>query len=126
MVVQTASRGQSATLDRIAITGGAAAGARRDHSGSMLKPVQRPKTTTRAQQLIEIPPASLADSGGVGSRSHFCTLRTVMNSNTSMLIPASTMMDILIQNVVLTKYSVALLANRSEPAAAAITKATQV
>src|SRR5712671_7656109 len=110
----------------MAITGGAAAGASRDHSGSKLKPVQRPKTTTRAQQLIEIPPASRADSGGVGARSHFCTPRTVTNSKTSMLIPASTMMDILIQNVALTKYSVARLANRSEPAIAAITKAVQV
>ena len=36
------------------------------------------------------------------------------------------MMDILIQNVVLMKYAVAWLMNRSEPAIAASTKAAQV
>jgi hypothetical protein len=78
---------------------------RRHHSGNMVKPVQRPKMTTKAQQVSENPPASLAGSGGVGLRSHFCTPRTVMNSKISMLIPARIMTDILIQNVVFTKYS---------------------
>src|SRR5262245_9223185 len=96
------------------------------HSGSMVKPVQRPKMTTRAQQASEIPPASLAGRGGVDSTSHFCTPRTVMSSKISMLIPARTMMDILIQNVVFTKYPAAWLMNRSEPAIAASTKAAQV
>src|SRR5437867_3976733 len=76
---------------------------RRDHSGSTVKPVQRPKMKTKTQQVSEIPPASLAGGGGVGLRSHSCTPRTVMNSKISMLIPARTMMDILIQNVVFAK-----------------------
>src|SRR5262249_11937545 len=97
-----------------------------DHSGSTLKPVQRPKTKTKIQQVSEIPPASLAGSGGVGPVSHFCTPRTVTNSKISMLIPARTMMDILIQNVVVAKYSVARLTNISDPVIAASTKAAQV
>src|SRR5215475_2918924 len=45
----------------------------------------------------KIPPASLARSGGVGSRFHFCTSRTVMNSKIIMLITATAMSAILIQ-----------------------------
>ena len=53
--------------------------------------------------MIEIPPASLAARGGVGSRFHSLTLRTVMNSKMIMLIPATTMSAILIQNTGFTK-----------------------
>jgi hypothetical protein len=56
---------------------------------------------TRSQQLIEIPPASRAGSGGVGLTFQLCTPRTVMNSKISMFAPASAMIAILIQNVVL-------------------------
>src|SRR5262249_51195917 len=97
-----------------------------DHSPCRVKPIKRPKMTTKPQHAIDIPPASLAGGGGVRSRFHFCTLRTVMNSKIIMLIPASTMSDILIQNVVFTKYSAARLMNRSTPAITASTKAAQV
>ena len=49
-----------------------------------------------------------------------------MNSKMNMLMPAATMMAILIQNVVATKYWVAWLMNKSEPVTAASTKAVQV
>ena len=66
-----------------------------------------------------MPPASFAGRGGVDLRSHFCTPRTVMNSKISIFIPATAMMDILIQNAVFTKYWVAWLTNMSKPATAA-------
>src|SRR5215831_15537986 len=96
------------------------------HSPCRVKPIKRPKTTTRTQQAIDIPPASRARRGGVGSRFHFCTSRTVMNSKIIMLMPAAPMSAILIQNTGFTKYSVARLTNRSEPAITATTKAAQV
>ncbi len=77
------------------------------HSPCRVKAIKRPKTMTRTQRAIDIPPASLARGGGVRLRFHFCTSRTVMNSKMNMLIPARTMSDILIQNVAFTKYSVA-------------------
>src|SRR5437660_852530 len=73
------------------------------HCDNTVKPVQRPKTKTKSQQVSDIPPASLAGGGGVVLRSQFCTPRTVMNSKISMLIAASAMIDILIQNVVVVK-----------------------
>jgi hypothetical protein len=43
-----------------------------------VKAIRRPKKTTSTQQAIDIPPARLAAAGGVGSRFHFCTSRTVV------------------------------------------------
>src|SRR5262249_2058291 len=96
------------------------------HSGMTVNPVQRPKMKTKIQQVIEIPPASRACGGGVRSTSQLCTPRTVTNSKISILIPARAMIDILTQNVVVVKYAVAWLMNRSVPAIAASTKAAQV
>src|SRR5207244_11060361 len=73
------------------------------YTGTTLKPVQRPKTNTRIQQVSEIEPASRAAAGGVGWRSHSCTLRTVMNSKISMLMAAKAMMNSLTLNVVVAK-----------------------
>src|SRR5262249_61777664 len=81
---------------------------------------------TKAQHMIEMPPASRAGRGGVGSTFHAWASRTVMNSKISMLIPARAMTDILIQNTVLAKYWVAWLMNSREPAIAATTNAVQV
>src|SRR5262249_18533985 len=96
------------------------------HSGSTLKPVQRPNTKTRTQQASEIPPASRAGNGKFGLRSHSFASRAVTNSKITMLMPAVAMIAIFSKNVGVTKYWVAWLMNNSERAMAAITKAAQV
>src|SRR5262249_37496505 len=95
------------------------------HSVGRVKAIRRPKKTTKTQQAIEIPPASRTGRG-VEPIFHSFTPRTVLNSKIIMLMPASTMSNILTQNTQLPKYSVGLLMSRSEPAITETTKATQV
>src|SRR5262249_351790 len=96
------------------------------HSVDRVKLITRPRVITRPHKAIDIPPASLARGGGVASRFHFSTSRTVTNSKIIMLIPARTMTDILNQNTGFAKYSVAWLMNMSEPVITVSTKAVQV
>src|SRR5260370_18884538 len=57
------------------------------HSPCRVKAIKRPKTTTRTQQAIDVPPARLARGGGVRLRFRFCTSRTVMNSKMKHVHP---------------------------------------